>query len=306
MRKMKGIKKQEEALKKSVSDYAKKAENSKLISESALNSMIEENMANHYSALADYADAKADYKKYSKPFKNLVFTNFLPILISSTIALSTVGICYACRDKIGEKYDNYYAPVYGVEIESIDNVDFKLVKEQEYKIDQKQDKEEYYEIIYEEKQDDETLKHYNGKLDLEDGQRLVSKLEAGEDIRKYINRPREDYMSTMNAHMDQNYYFQISHYTQTQTEDFSAEKKYRTVKAHWWQLDDTREDSYSMPIKKKVRNWMIALEVLGFIIAGGLTYYNFYYEKYQDAWDDRKQFRSNYKTAKIKMKEMNK
>ena len=59
-----------------------------------------------------------------------MFTTFLPIIISSAIALTTVGVCHACKDKIGDSYDHYYKNSYSTKVEHIDNVDFELVKEE--------------------------------------------------------------------------------------------------------------------------------------------------------------------------------
>ena len=129
----------EQILKDSIDKYLKQVDGAKLISEQQLNDIIHEEKREYENVEKEYKTEKQDYKNKKSVCKNLVFTTLLPIVITSTISLSTMGICHACKDKIGQGYDEYYKNNYVTTAQTIDNVDYKL-KEETIKLDKKPSK----------------------------------------------------------------------------------------------------------------------------------------------------------------------
>lgn len=123
---MKKRRSDEELLTQSLETYLKNVNQGKLVSEDALKEIVHDALKAKKSEKESYIEEKENYKKVKKRYKNLVVSGFLPLLLASTVAVSTVGGCYLLKDQIGPSYDQYYKNSYTTTIQEINDHDFKL------------------------------------------------------------------------------------------------------------------------------------------------------------------------------------
>lgn len=118
--------KRNEILKKSIEKYIKDANASKLIDENQIENIINAEMRKYEKSEEAYQHAKNDYKEGKKACTKLIVSTLVPLIITTTMSLTTMGVCYACKDKIGPSYDEYYKVNKTSTVEYIDNENYEL------------------------------------------------------------------------------------------------------------------------------------------------------------------------------------
>lgn len=282
------MKKREDILKESLKQYIDSMQGSKLISEDKLNEIIDKEMKSYESINDNVLETKSKYNTERVYCRNLVLKNLLPILISSAIALTTMGVCYSCRNSIGQEYDNYYKKESKISVEYIDNFDFE-VKELSPSTDWVDSG--YYmnaEIVDEEEPTKVVV--YSCRLVDYRGEEYFKTLKEKKDIsltvKDYINKSIISSVSVVADVDTEDDYIKIIHVKETDKKtDYSKEKK----------------DGYKMPKKYWARIAGAIVGGIGAIASASMFGYDIYWEEFNlsDIYDAR----SEYKQAKSKRKQ---
>ena len=119
-------KNREDIIKDSLKKYVEDIGGAKLISESQIENIVNSEMAKYENNERNYIHKKIEYNTQKKACTKLVVSALLPAIIATTMSLSTMGVCYLCRGKIGDSYNNYYKVNKTSTIQYIDNETYEL------------------------------------------------------------------------------------------------------------------------------------------------------------------------------------
>lgn len=286
MKTEKYVKRQEKLLKDSLDNYIKSADSSKLISDKELNDIVSSSMKNQYDAVNSYQKAKETNKECRTLYGKFVFTSFLPLVISGIISGSIVGLTIANRESIGKKYDHYYAYNYITEVETIDNIDFKLEKhtyeggfgnsvQLSVQRQLEDDKYRIYKSVY---TSEKTASLYK--------QMLEQKQEIADEVYIADNEEYDEKEGTLEKDI-----YKLTTKTTSEAVEYS----------------DTKKEGYHMPKGKKANIWGIIIANIGLITSLCVYGFRINDDSYNERIaNDRKKAKRELKAAKKKMKLMRK
>lgn len=287
MRQDKALKRQEKLLKENIQKYIKNADKSKIITEDQINEMVSNSVKNQYDSVNEYQKAKERVKDTSAPYRKLVFTSFLPLIVSGIISGSIIGITIANKDGIGEKYNNYYAYDYVTTVSTIDNVDYKL-ETHEYKGDHGYD----VNLTIQKQEGEGKIRVYKDVyVNSNDADLYMQMLEQKQEIADEVNLANTDLeYEEKSGTLDKDIY------------KVTVQETDKTVL-----YSDTKKDDYHMPKKKKAIIWGVVLANIGLISSLGTYAYRTSDEGYcENTVKKKKRAKEEYKSAKKKMKLMRK